>query len=129
MERCHRFGCTDSAYNRSYPYNYFNQQATAMISVQGLPDTGCNVFYGTYVDNYNANLRTRYYIYDGQAVKSSTQAYTTPPNNVECLSSNSLIYDPISQTEVIIVIVIAVIAVIIGAYKVVIEPFIKMKKG
>lgn len=100
-----------------------------MITIQGLPDTGCNVFYGSYVDNYTSNLRTRYYIYDGYAVKSSTATYATPPQNVECINSQNLIYDPLSQTQIIIGIVIAVIAVFIAAYKIIIEPFIKIKKG
>lgn len=100
-----------------------------MISVQGLPTTGCNVFYGNYVDNYTSYLRTRYYIYDGYAIKSSTATYTTPPANVECINSDNLIYDPLSQTQIIIGIVIAVIALFVAAYKIVIEPFIKIKKG
>lgn len=100
-----------------------------MITIQGLPDTGCNVFYGNYVDNYTSNLRTRYYIYDGQAIESTTSTYATPPANVHCINSAEIIYDPLSQSQIIIGIVVMVIAVIFAAYKWVIEPFIKMKKG
>lgn len=100
-----------------------------MITIQGLPEQGCNVFYGNYVDNYTSNFRTRYYIYDGQAIESSTSTYATPPANVNCINSADLIYDPLLQSQIIIGIVVMVIAVMLFAYKVVIEPFIKMKKG
>lgn len=124
--------CSYGAYSSDYCYYpdyYFNKQVAKMISIQGLPETGCNVFYGNYVDNYLSNVRTRYYIYDGQAIASSTSTYATPPANVNCISSSDLLYDPLLQTQIIMGIVVIVIAVMLFAYKVVIEPFIKMKKG
>lgn len=39
-----------------------------------LPTTGCNVYYGTYFDNYNRNVRRRYYFDDnGSYIQSNTQ--------------------------------------------------------
>lgn len=53
-----------------------------------LPD-GCNIFYGSYVDNYNGNTRTRYYLNDGELVQNSRQSYTYDPrpSGYSCISS------------------------------------------
>lgn len=52
-----------------------------------LPTQGCNVFYGTYFDNYYNGVRTRYYLNDGQSIPSTSQTYINNPSNVYCLSS------------------------------------------
>lgn len=40
----------------------------------GLPTTGCNVYYGTYFDNYNGNVRRRYYFDDnGSYIQNNIQ--------------------------------------------------------
>lgn len=101
-----------------------------MIRIQGLPATGCNVFNGSYVDNYYSNIRTRYYIYGGNAIQSSSSTYSSIPSGAYCLRPEELpLYDPLFQTSIIIEVVIGVIAVMALAYHVVIRPFIKMKKG
>lgn len=39
-----------------------------------LPTQGCNVYYGTYFDNYNGNVRRRYYFdNNGSYIQNSTQ--------------------------------------------------------
>lgn len=57
-----------------------------------LPTTGCNVFNGTYIDNYYNNTRTRYYFNDGQLIESSRQNYNIIPNGVTCLNSTQHIF-------------------------------------
>lgn len=59
-----------------------------------LPENGCSVYYGTYVDNYYNSVRTRFYVNDTQLVKSSTSSYTRLPDNVVCLNQGDLIYKP-----------------------------------
>ena len=59
-----------------------------------LPDTGCNVYYGTYLDNYYNSVRTRFYINDTKLIKSSTSSYTRLPDGVVCLNQGDLIYKP-----------------------------------
>lgn len=62
-----------------------------------LPSTGCNIFYGTYVDNYYNNTRTRYYIHEGKLIKNntSTSSYNTTPSGAYCLTSaDKLLYRP-----------------------------------
>lgn len=100
-----------------------------MIGIQNVPQTGCNVFNGNYFDNYTNGTRTRYYIYDGQAIATSTQSYQSIPQNSLCANLNDLEYDPLNQALLIAGIVVGVIAVIVSAYMVVIKPFIKTKKG
>lgn len=48
---------------------------------------GCNVFYGTYIDNYRNNIRTRYYINDGELITNSQQnySYDPRPNGYVCI--------------------------------------------
>lgn len=99
-----------------------------MITIQGLPDNGCNVFYGSYIDNYRNNTRTRYYLYDGQAIPSSTSTFTTMPNGYVCMTSEP-VYNPLLQGLLIIAVIASVIAVFVSAYSIVIKPFIKTKKG
>lgn len=50
---------------------------------------GCNVFYGSYIDNYYNNTRTRYYINDGELVanNSSTYNYNPTPSGAVCIDS------------------------------------------
>lgn len=54
-----------------------------------LPQQGCNIFYGTYIDNYNNNVRTRYYINDGELVANNRQSYTynTIPTGAVCIDN------------------------------------------
>lgn len=101
-----------------------------MITLQGVPQNGgCNVFSGNYLDNYLNGIRTRYYIYDGQAVPSSTATYMNLPNGAICSDLSSLNPNPILQSILICLIVVGVISTIISAYMVVIKPFIKVKRS
>lgn len=56
------------------------------MKIQGLPTTGCNVFYGTYMDNYQGNTRRRYYLNDGNLVLSQTTTNTSQPTGVNCIT-------------------------------------------
>lgn len=48
---------------------------------------GCNVFYGTYIDNYNGNTRRRYYFDSyGQLILSQTTSRVNTPSGVSCLT-------------------------------------------
>lgn len=55
--------------------------------ISGLPSSGCNIFYGNYIDNYAGGQRTRYYIYDGKAYASTRTTGNTPTGAI-CLDSN-----------------------------------------
>lgn len=60
-----------------------NEEARA---IETLPN-GCNVFYGTYVDNYNGNTRTRYYFDSyGQLIESQRVANVNRPTGVVCMT-------------------------------------------
>lgn len=60
-----------------------------------LPTAECNVFNGAYIDSYNNNLRTRYYLHEGSLIPSSTQVYTQLPQNSHCLTSQEVLeYKP-----------------------------------
>lgn len=62
-----------------------------------VPANGCNVFYGTYIDNYYNNIRTRYYIHEGSLIKNNetSYSYSGVPTGAHCLTSNdSLVYRP-----------------------------------
>lgn len=61
--------------------------------------SGCNIYYGTYVDNYTNNGRTRvrYYINEGKLVPSSgstSQYDQRPSNDYHCLTTGELVYKP-----------------------------------
>lgn len=57
-----------------------------------LPTQGCNVFYGTYIDNFNGYTRTRYYINDGELVASNSQSYNYNPTPSGAICIDSLTY-------------------------------------
>lgn len=49
-----------------------------------LPD-GCNLYYGSYFDNYNNGLRQRFYFDDGgNFIPVQRQTYTSIPHNSVC---------------------------------------------
>lgn len=55
--------------------------------------SGCNIFYGTYIDNYQGNVRTRYYIDHYRLVANTTSSNTTRPTGSVCMSEK-LLYKP-----------------------------------
>lgn len=57
--------------------------------MNGIPRQGCNVFYGSYVDNYNNGTRTRYYKTGGRWISSST-ATATRPTGAICMEEVEL---------------------------------------
>lgn len=62
-----------------------------------LPANGCNVFYGTYIDNYYNNTRTRYYLHEGSLIKNTETSYSYSgiPSGAHCLTSDdTLSYRP-----------------------------------
>lgn len=55
-------------------------------AVPTLP-AGCNVFYGTYIDNYNGSIRRRYYFDSyGQLILTQTTTRVDKPSGVSCLT-------------------------------------------
>lgn len=55
-------------------------------AISSLPG-GCNVFYGTYIDNYNGNTRRRYYFDSyGQLILTHTTSRVDKPSGVSCLT-------------------------------------------
>lgn len=57
-----------------------------------LPSGGCSVFYGTYIDHYLNNVRTRYYLHEGKLIQSSRQTYNYnyDLSSYHCLTNNDL---------------------------------------
>lgn len=95
-----------------------------MEFVYDLPAQGCNVFYGTYIDNYNGNTRSRYYLNDGHLVLSSTSNANSTPNGVHCLTSDDMIiYKPEIEVYFNIIAILAAFVIFSAAYKLIIFPF------
>lgn len=59
-----------------------------------LPSSGCNIYYGTYIDNYLNNTRIRYYINEGQLIESTRSTYSSIPSGYHCLTQGDLVYKP-----------------------------------
>lgn len=55
-----------------------------------LPRTGCNVYYGQYVDNYNNGVRTRYYKAGNKWIESTKQS-ATQPTGIQCMEKIELV--------------------------------------
>lgn len=48
---------------------------------------GCNVFYGNYIDNYDGNRRTRYYLDSyGQLIPSTITTSNSRPTGAQCMT-------------------------------------------
>lgn len=85
---------------------------------------GCNIYYGTYIDNYSSGVRSRYYIDDyGQLVLSSRTTGTQPSGSV-CMPSGYEL--PIFRNDVmrIMCFIVSAIVLVVGA-KVVVGRLIK----
>ena len=48
---------------------------------------GCNLYYGTYIDNYNGSVRRRYYLNEGRLHLVQTSTNSSQPSNTTCLDS------------------------------------------
>lgn len=88
-----------------------------------LPEQGCNVFYGTYVDNYRNSVRTRYYIFDSQLIPSSTSSYSNLPNGSVCMGETELIYKPELEVYFTFMAIVAIFFIFWFAYKIILHPF------
>lgn len=66
------------------------------MEYEGLPTTGCNVLYSNYIDNFNGNTRSRYYLVGNKAVLSqrNTYNYNPRPEGSICVNNSDLIYNP-----------------------------------
>ena len=49
--------------------------------------SGCNVYYGDYIDNYQGSTRRRYYLDNYNLVLNSVSNNTNQPTNVVCMSA------------------------------------------
>lgn len=54
-----------------------------------LPVSGCNVFYGDFIDNYDNNIRTRYYINNGELIPNEIDENASLPTGAICVDSLS----------------------------------------
>lgn len=57
-----------------------------------LPKSGCNVFYGNYIDNYDNTIRTRYYIHNGELIPNEIDENASMPTGLIC--ADTLSYRP-----------------------------------
>ena len=59
-----------------------------------IPSNGCSIYYGTYIDHYQGNVRTRYYLQNEKLVKNSSSSYNSMPSGYSCISQGDLTYKP-----------------------------------
>lgn len=88
-----------------------------------LPEQGCNVFYGSYVDNYYNNVRTRYYILDSQLLASSTSSFSSMPSGVVCMDEAVLTYKPELEVYFTFMAIVAAFFLFFMAYRLIVHPF------
>lgn len=88
-----------------------------------LPSDGCNIYYGTYIDNYHSNVRTRYYINENHLIKSTTSSYNNMPNGYVCMEQGSLIYKPEIEVYFNVISIIFAIIIFIFAVRLILYPF------
>lgn len=88
-----------------------------------LPEQGCNVFYGTYIDNYYNSTRTRYYIVDGSLILSSRSNYSNTPTGAVCMSDTEIPYKPELEVYFTFMAIIAAFFLFFMAYRLIIHPF------
>lgn len=86
---------------------------------------GCSVFYGTYIDTYRNNQRTRYYIYGNRLVPSTTSSYTTIPTGSVCLSQGDLVYKPELEVWFSLASLFIFIGIVCVAVRLLIFPFFR----
>ena len=90
-----------------------------------LPSQGCNIFYGTYIDNYSNNgyTRTRYYLNEGKLVKNNTSQsnYNSIPTGATCIVTGDLIYKPELEVYVPFLAMTLFVFVLILVYKIIIK--------
>lgn len=87
-----------------------------------LPSDGCNVYSGTYIDNYYNHVRTRYYLNENQLIKSSTASYTNLPTGTVCMDSN-LVYKPEIEVYFNVISIISAIFIFVFAIRLILYPF------
>ena len=93
-----------------------------------LPSSGCNVYYGNYVDNYKNSVRTRYYFSGNRLVASTTSSYTRIPDGAICLTQGDLVYNPESEVYFNVISFIIATLFIVVAIRLVIFPFFRRIK-
>lgn len=90
-----------------------------------LPSTGCNIFYGSYIDNYSSDgrTRTRYYFNEGQLIQNNTSQsnYNSIPSGATCITTGDLIYKPELEVYVPFLASSLFILVLILVYKIFIK--------
>lgn len=86
-----------------------------------LPSNGCNVFYGTYLDNYYSGIRTRYYFNNNILVESSHASYTVTPTGVHCVTTGDLLYNPEAEIYFSAISLAVVVLAAILLYKIIVK--------
>lgn len=87
-----------------------------------IPSTGCNIYYGNYLDNYHNGLRTRYYLNEHRLIPSTISSYSRIPDSAVCLS-DPLIYNPETEVYFGIIAIISTIFVFYMAFRFILYPF------
>lgn len=86
-----------------------------------LPSNGCNVYYGTYLENFYRGTRSRYYFNNDNLILNSTTTYTYEPTGVNCVSTGDITYKPEHQVYFPFLASIVVVFALVLIYKVIIK--------
>ena len=124
LDNSDRAGEASNTDNRSDIVNEIDSGDSIRPETLRVAPDGCNVFYGTYIDNYKNGIRSRYY-YDsyGQLILTSRQTGNRPSQTVCIENTNELrSYNADIAAIAIWVIIAAVMAKIVS---IVVGRFIK----
>lgn len=93
-----------------------------MYGIQ-IPSGGCSVYYGSYIDHYANNIRTRYYLNEDHLVASTSNSYTNLPTGSICLSEGELRYKPELNVWFTLAGIVCFLFILIAAIRMLIYPF------
>ena len=91
-----------------------------------LPTGGCNLYYGTYLDHYSSDLRTRdrSYFNDDRLVLNTSQynqyGYSLP-QGYQCVNTGDIVFSAESQIYFPLVASIILVFVLSVIYKIIIK--------
>lgn len=85
---------------------------------------GCNIYYGSYIDNYNSGVRSRYYIDDYGQLVLSTRTTGTQPTGSVCLENGYVLPSFRNDIMRIMCFIVSAVVLVVGA-KIVIGRLIK----
>lgn len=88
-----------------------------------IPDGGCSVYYGSYLDHYVNGTRTRYYLNEDHLVSSTTSTYSRLPDGAVCLTQGELRYNPESEVYFSVISIAVFILVVLFSLRMLVIPF------